>query len=579
MIRQLSKAAVPQLKSTFFRSISSYPNINSFRTYTPEDGFVLSSIYEPITLPDLTVDQYVWKNVSKWQNKVAITCGVTGRKYTYSKLRDHCAALAVRLQTKFNLKQGDVVGICLPNVPEYAICLLGASEAGITTTTINPIYTAAEISRQLVSSRPKIIFTLSETYSTVEAAKEMAKLRCSIVTVKTKLGESIPNGAIDFTELMSTKDVDFNSLDKQIVDIDDTFVLPFSSGTTGLPKGVMLSHLNITSNCEQLDAKLPDKRLMLPTTNDFQDVLPSVLPFFHIYGLVVSLISKLALGCKIVALPKFEPEGFLTTLAEHKATYLNLVPPIVLFLANSDKTAKRHLEHVRTIMSGAAPLGASDVERFHKKAPHTEFMQGYGMTESSPLTLIAPKGITNRATVGFVASSTEAKIIKVDDPNFVGCDIDETGELMIRGCQVMKGYLNNPEATSETIVKGNWLRTGDLAAYDSNGLFYIKDRLKELIKVKGFQVAPAELEEVLREHPNIDEAAVIGIPHDMYGEVPKAFIVPKKQTNVTEKELHAFVNERLSEYKQLKGGIQFVDSVPKNASGKLLRRQLKALYL
>lgn len=579
MFRQLSKAA-PPLKGVFSRSMSSasYPNINKFRTYTPEDGFVLSSAYEPISLPDLTVDQYVWKNMSKWENKVAITCGVTGRKYTYSKLRDHCAALAVRLQTKFNIKPGDVIGICLPNVPEYAICLLGATEAGAITTTINPIYTAAEISRQLIASRPKIVFTLSETYSTVEAAKEMAKLRCSVVTVKTKINESVLNGAIDFTELMSTKGVDFNSLDRQSIDIDDIFVLPFSSGTTGLPKGVMLSHLNMTSNCEQLDAKLPEKRLMLPTTNDFQDVLPSVLPFFHIYGLMVSLISKLALGCKIVTLPKFEPEGFLTTLAEHKATYLNLVPPIVLFLANSNKTEARHLEHVRTVMSGAAPLGASDVERFHKKAPHTEFMQGYGMTESSPLTLIAPKGCENRATVGYVVSSTEAKIVKVDDPNLVGCDVDETGELLIRGCQVMKGYLNNPEATNETIVNGNWLRTGDLATYDSNGMFYIKDRLKELIKVKGFQVAPAELEQVLREHPNIEEAAVVGIPHDKYGEVPRAFVVQKKASNVSEKELHAFVNERLSDYKQLRGGVQFVDSVPKNASGKILRRQVKALY-
>lgn len=212
------------------------------------------------------------------------------------------------------------------------------------------------------------------------------------------------------------------------------------------------------------------------------------------------------------------------------------------------------------------------------RSPQTEFMQGYGMTETSPLTIIAPKGGTNYATVGYVSSSTEAKIVKTDDPNFIGCDIDETGELFIRGCQVMKGYLHNQEATNETIVKGNWLRTGDLATYDSNGLFYIKDRLKELIKVKGFQVPPAELEQVLREHPCIEEAAVIGIPHELYGEVPRAFVVQKKATSVSEKELHAFVNERLSDYKRLRGGIQFVDSVPKNSTGKLMRRQLKELY-
>lgn len=212
------------------------------------------------------------------------------------------------------------------------------------------------------------------------------------------------------------------------------------------------------------------------------------------------------------------------------------------------------------------------------RSPHTEFLQGYGMTEASPLTHIAPRGCTNYASVGYVCSSTEAKIVKVDDPNFIGCDADETGEIFIRGCQVMKGYLNNKEATDEAIVKGNWLRTGDLATYDSNGMFYIKDRLKELIKVKGFQVPPAELEEILREHPKIEDAAVIGIPHDLYGEVPKAFVVQKKLMDVTEKELLAFVDERISDHKRLRGGIQFVESVPKNSTGKILRRQLKQLY-
>jgi len=200
------------------------------------------------------------------------------------------------------------------------------------------------------------------------------------------------------------------------------------------------------------------------------------------------------------------------------------------------------------------------------------------MTETSPLLTIAPKGCTNYATVGFIASCTEAKIVKIDDPNFIGCDMNVTGELLVRGAQIMKGYINNDEATLEMIVKGNWLRTGDLAMYDSDGMLYIKDRLKELIKVKGFQVPPAELEQVLREHPNIEEAAVIGIPHELYGEVPRAFVVQKKAMNVSEKELHAFVNERIAEYKRLRGGIQFVESVPKNTTGKILRRQVKELY-
>lgn len=202
-------------------------------------------------------------------------------------------------------------------------------------------------------------------------------------------------------------------------------------------------------------------------------------------------------------------------------------------------------------------------------------MQGYGLTEISPLALVSHRESTNYASIGWPAPSTEVKICKVGDDTFTGLDTDETGELLVRSASVMKGYLNNQEATNETIVGDGWLRTGDIARYDADGFFYICDRLKELIKVKGFQVPPAELEEILRDHPNVSDAAVIGIEHPKYGEVPRAFVVAKKGSEVTEIELQEYVAEKVSEYKRLIGGVQFIEEIPKSSTGKILRRELK----
>lgn len=204
-------------------------------------------------------------------------------------------------------------------------------------------------------------------------------------------------------------------------------------------------------------------------------------------------------------------------------------------------------------------------------------MQGYGMTESSPMSLISHRGSTNYASIGWPAPMTEAKIVKIDDDTFTGLDVEDTGELMVRSASVMKGYLNNQEATDQTIVGDGWLRTGDIANYDADGFFYIRDRLKELIKVKGFQVPPAELEEILRDHPKVSDAAVIGIEHAKYGEVPRAFVVAKKGSEVTERELQEYVAGKVSEYKKLIGGVQFIEVVPKSVTGKILRRELKKL--
>ncbi|XP_019535437.2 uncharacterized protein LOC109406883 [Aedes albopictus] len=547
--------------------------------FPPENGFEQNSLYgKTLQVPHTTLEQYVWDNFSQWANRTAVVCGATGRSLTYGQLRDHCAALAIRLQQKCKLTFGDTLAICLPNLPEFPAVAFGAIEAGLVVTTINPIYTAEEISRQLIDSDSKILFGTAANYPVLKQATSLANKQIPIVCVRTSQEDCIPDGAIDYAELANPTGVHFSNLKRHCRHPDDVVFLPYSSGTTGLPKGVELTHTNIISNSEMLKVKAGCSTVVLPTTDTFQDVLPCVLPFFHIYGLTVTLISKLQQGCKLITLPAFRPDTFLNSLTVHKGSVLHLVPPIILFLSGHEMVKPEHLESVRNIFSGAAPMGAPDAERLIAKAPQIRFAQGYGLTESSPVVLIGAMGSKNYSSVGSPPPRTQAKIVALNDPTNTALGPNQNGELLVRGPQVMKGYHNNKQATEEIFTEGGWLRTGDIAHYDEDLQFYITDRLKELIKVKGFQVAPAELEELLRDHPSVADAAVVGQPHPISGEVPRAFIVKKKNANITEEDLKKYVAEKVAVYKKLDGGVTFLDAIPKNASGKILRRQLKEEY-
>lgn len=553
------------------------PNLNNQNDkclhYSNEEGYFKTSPFETLQIPNVTLDKYVWRDFKKWENSVATVDVITGRQYTFAEVRDSSAALAVRLQTKFKLGKGDVLAICLPNLPEYPGAVLGAIEAGLTVTTVNPIYTAEEIARQLTFSDAKFIIGTSMGYSVLVEACKLAKKTIPIACIRMFPNDTLPAGAIDFFELFKySGDVDFSQLKNYDTNPNDLVMLPFSSGTTGLPKGVMLSHNNISINCEQVQSILE-----VDCTKE-QEVLPCVLPFFHIYGLTVIMLSKFGQGCKLVTLPQFKPEDLMKALYEYKGTLLNLVPPIALFMINHPKVTQETCPKLRLVMSGAAPIGLTDVERFRQKFPKSKFLQGYGMTESSPVALLTPEDNTRYASTGCLTSNAEAKIVPLDGGDRKGLGPNETGELCIRGPQVMAGYLNNEEATRDTFYPRGWLRTGDVAHYDEDGFFYITDRMKELIKVKGFQVPPAELEAILRDHPKILEAAVFGIPHPINGEAPRALVVLRENMEATEEEIFNYVAERVAHYKKLEGGIVFDKEVPKNPTGKILRKVLKDKY-
>ncbi|KAI8033258.1 hypothetical protein M5D96_013974 [Drosophila gunungcola] len=517
---------------------------DKFLHYSAEDGYYKTSPFDPVIVPNVPLHEYVWRDFKKWERSTATVCVITDRQYTFAQMRDASAAFAVRLQTKFKLHKPDVLAICLPNIPEFPIATLGAIEAGLTVTTVNPVYTPDEIARQLTFSGAKFLVGTVSGFATLSQACKLLGKQLPIAVIRTSAGESLPEGAIDFSELTSTQNVRYEDL-----------VSPKDASAD-----------------DMVQASLP-LNLM-----GRQDTLPSVLPFFHIYGLTVVMLSKLGQGCRLATMPCFKPDDFMRSLDKYQGSILNLVPPIALFMINHPKMTQETAPHLRVVMSGAAPIGQHDVERFLHKFPKAAFKQGYGMTETSPVALLTQDGNKIYASTGVLPGSTEAKIVPLEGNDAKGVGPRTTGELCVRGPQVMSGYLNNEEANQVTFYPGNWLRSGDVAFYDEDGLFYITDRMKELIKVKGFQVPPAELEAVLRDHPKILEAAVFGIPHELNGEAPRAIVVLREGEKASAEEISAYVAERVAHYKKLEGGVIFVDEVPKNPTGKILRRELKEKF-
>lgn len=545
-------------------------------TVNPEydaDSFILRTEKEEY-IPECTLPEVVWENLGKWADKPALICNETGRQYKYVDIRRRTINLAKSLRGRLKLQPGDTVAILLPNVPEFPIALLGIIEAGLVATTVNPIYKAEEISTQLIDSGAKALITLGECFQKATDAIRQVKKNIPILTIKTMQGESTTAGAIDFGEFCE-RETSFEGL--RPGHPDDVCVMPYSSGTTGLPKGVELTHRNIVSNVYQC---VDFPKFMRETTKDNQDVVPAVLPMFHIYGMTVNALKMLSVGCKMITLPKFTPDIYTDMLEKHRPHHLFLVPPIVIFLAAHPNVTPKHLESVLTLMSGAAPLGASDVERlFLKTKREIPALQGYGMTETSPVLCMTPPEIWKDClgSIGKTIPNTEIKIVGVDDPKGIPLGPNERGEMLVRGPQVMPRYHNNEKATDEVFCDG-WLRTGDMAYYDEKKILWITDRLKELIKVKGFQVAPAELEAIVRDHPKVADAAVIGIPHPINGEVPKAFVVANANTTINPEEIQDYVAQKVASYKRLDGGVTILDAIPKNPSGKIMRRTLKSDY-
>ncbi|XP_037293349.1 probable 4-coumarate--CoA ligase 3 isoform X2 [Manduca sexta] len=531
---------------------------------------IVKSPHKDVVIPNRTVVEHVWEDILKWADKTALVCGVTNRSITYQQLYKYSRNFAAQLRTQLKIRDGDVVCIMMPNSPEYGVAMLGILEAGAEVTTINPIYTAHEVHRQLVLANPNVVIGVPSTIKVLKEALQLAQKDLPIIGLND--GTGLPSGVISFQEFVIDSNPDLSVLKEVSKKPEDIAFLPYSSGTTGLPKGVELTNRNVVANCVQQESD-PIK-FYNDTTSLNQDATLAVLPFYHIYGLVIILLHKLSAGLKVVTLPKFQPDSFLSTLKEHKIQLLCAAPPMVLFLGSHPDVKKEHLESIKTITSGAAPLPRNDVQRVLEKVqPDTNLLQIYGLTETSPLATAMLRGSTAYSTAGYAIANTQLRVV---DSDLRSLEPNQVGELLIRGPQVMKGYRNNPEATKAVITEG-WFRSGDLASLGKDGVVTIVDRLKELIKVKGYQVPPAELENILKEHPAVLDAAVVGMPDKKAGEVPKAFIVKKDGVKVQPEDIIKFVAERVAEFKRIKE-VTFLDELPKNPSGKILRRVLKDKY-
>ena len=513
-------------------------------------GEVVLSPHPDVTVPDLPLHEFVLADAMRRADQAALVDGPSGRTITYGQLAGGVRRVAAGLAAR-GFAKGDVFAIFSPNLPEYALAFYGVSAAGGVNTTISPLYTADELTRQLDDAGARFLLTVPPF---LDKALEAAG-RSGVEEVFV-LGEA--EGATPFAALLTAGGT------PPAVAIDpaeDLVVLPYSSGTTGVSKGVMLTHRNLVANlCQGEPVLLAGEA----------ERLIAVLPFFHIYGLVVLMASALSRGSTLVTMPRFDLEEFLRLLQDQRITRAYVAPPIVLALAKHPLVDKYDLSSLQSIFSGAAPLDAG-LERACADRLSCEVMQGWGLTETSPVVTTnynTPDG-PQPGSVGVPLPNTEMRVV---DPA-TGADVSrgETGELLVRGPQVMKGYLNAPEATAAMLDPDGWLHTGDLGTIDEAGYVYIVDRVKELIKYKGLQVAPAELEAVLLSHPAVGDAAVVRFPDEEAGEVPKAFVVAS--TPVDPAELMAFVAERVAPYKKIRQ-VEFVDEIPKAASGKILRRVL-----
>ena len=512
---------------------------------------IIASPHPDVTVPQLPLPSYLFRNLHERADKPAVIDGPSGRTLTFAQLYGASAKLAGGLIER-DFGKGDVLALLAPNIPEYAVVFHGTLMAGGTVTTINPTYTAEEIHDQLRDSRARILVTIGLFLDNARAAIQGTNVSEIVV-----IGEG--EGATPLTAYLAADPVSEHAA----VDVDtDVAVLPYSSGTTGRSKGVMLTHANLTANLVQAEMSFPI---------DANDVVLAVLPFFHIYGMNMVMNLGLDRGLTTVTVPRFDLEQFLGLMQEHKITVTFLVPPIVLALAKHPIVEKYDLSSLRLITSGAAPLGEDTASECAARVG-CDIIQGYGLTESSPLTHVSAVGSPKVGAIGPAVPNTECRIVSPETGDDLPAGKD--GELWVRGPQVMTGYLNNPGATAATLTEDGWLRTGDIARVDPDGEFWIVDRLKELIKVKGFQVAPAELEELLLSHPSIVDAAVIGVPDTEAGERPKAFVVTKPGGELTEEDVRAHVRAHVATYKQVHD-VVFTDEIPKSASGKILRRLLK----
>ncbi|MED1201670.1 long-chain-fatty-acid--CoA ligase [Heyndrickxia acidicola] len=509
-----------------------------------------------IHIPEMSLNQLFCQSSEKYHNHIAVT--FYNRTFTYSELAGAIKKIAVELY-KLGTDKGDKVAIMLPNCPEYPMIYYAALSLGAVIVQINPMYKSLELLHVLKDSQTKILFVLEDLLPIVQD-----------IVGETFISEIIPVSAENknrFQRMLNESDGYVPNV--EINPKEDVAVLQYTGGTTGRAKGAMLTHYNLVANTLQcvstslIKTRLGEERVL------------SISPLFHVYGMTSAMNCTFYTGGNLILVPRFQVDEVVNLIEKTKPTSFPGVPTMYIALLNYYHTHPFDLSCFTTCTSGSAPLPVEVINRFNEISG-TSVAEGYGLSEASPVTHRNPvAGLQKRGSIGIPLPNTDAKIVDIATGT-VELPSGEVGELVINGPQIMKGYWQMPHETARTIRDG-WLFTGDLAIMDTDGFFYIVGRKKEMILASGYNVYPIEVEDILYSHPNVLEAAVIGIPDEYRGETVKAFVVLREVNKAYEEELIQFCRHRLSAYK-VPNSIDFVDELPKTAVGKILKRKLKELY-
>ncbi|KAL0554506.1 hypothetical protein IC582_008428 [Cucumis melo] len=537
-----------------------YPN-----WYSPDTG-ICHSVHGYRKLPSdpfLDVVSFIFSVQFQHNGHSALIDSLTGNSISYKELFPMVKSMASGLHN-LGISQGDVVLLMLPNSIFYPIIILGALYLGAVITTMFPQSSSSEIKKRITDCNVRLAFTITQKIKNFEALG----IKTIGVPENTNFDLMRPMGFSSFYELISSGS---DLIKRPVIRQEDTAAILFSSGTTGVSKGVMLSHRNFISTIELFVRFEASQYEYLPTKN----VYLAAIPMFHIYGLSIFVMGLMSLGSSVVVMSKFDVKDVVKAIDRFKVTHFPVVPPILIALSRTaEKIGVRRFRSLKQVSCGAAASSKKTIDDFVQALSHVDFIQGYGMTES---TAIGTRGFNNKKTrnylsVGLLAPNTEAKV--VDWVTGSSMPPGKTGELLLRGPGSMKGYLNNPEATMSTIDQENWLHTGDIVYFDRDGYLYVVDRLKEVIKYKGFQIAPTDLEAVVIAHPEVLDTAVAAAKDEECGEIPVAFVVKKPGSALSQKDVVDYVAQQVAPYKKVRKVI-FTESIPKSAAGKVLRRELQ----
>jgi len=503
--------------------------------------------------PEISLPEILAESAARFQDKIAAVHG--SRTATFKELNARATAIASGL-AEAGLKPGRRVALMGQNSIEYIAGFFGILKAGGAVVPFSPAYSAREIGAQLSDSEPSAAIVDADIMESFVRAGGASIAREKRICMGKSSGSPSPFLA-DF-EFSRRKTVPLPP-----VAPDHLAVIAYSSGTLGVPKGVMLSHRNLATNLVQFRHQDP-----VPITD--KDIFLNHLPFFHIYGMNVLMAEAISVGATQVIMSRFDPEELVRLIARHRATLLFTVPPVLLSLVHLPRIQDRDLSSLRYVNSGAAPL-PPEVAREFRALTGVPVKQGYGLTETSPTTNADFYARAELESVGPPVADTEEQVVHLQDHGKV-LGAGEVGELWVRGPQVMRGYWRDPELTGRVLTDG-WFHTGDLARMDERGYVFIVGRTKEMIKYKGYTVAPNELEALLLEHPQVKDCAVVGVPDREAGEIPKAFVVLKTGAAVDGDALMDFLRDKVAPYKRVRQ-VEIVDAIPRSPSGKILRRLL-----